>query len=253
MKAFLSILFTIYFFYSKIRVKKFYLPLTIKNACSYCRVRSPDLKKCGRCKCLYYCSRECQKKDWSKHKTNCYTEETGVDVKVRELEEIIANATKNGMMEQLREMYLESSNLSVQLSIIPTQRSQYKYFCKVLFMENIETDSQYIPENPTPSNSSISNSSISNPSPSISSPSISSPSDTFSRGWLTAYLDAPKDQQKNGYKEGCVHIITHTDSEKKSKASKMKKFSLTFLLNDRGEKWFGVPPDREEEIEKTVL
>jgi hypothetical protein len=31
-----------------------------------------ELKKCSRCKRVYYCSRECQRKDWSVHKTRCF-------------------------------------------------------------------------------------------------------------------------------------------------------------------------------------
>jgi hypothetical protein len=29
------------------------------------------MKKCGRCKDVYYCSKECQTKDWAEHKTTC--------------------------------------------------------------------------------------------------------------------------------------------------------------------------------------
>jgi hypothetical protein len=29
-------------------------------------------KRCSQCKCIYYCSQECQKKDWFRHKTECH-------------------------------------------------------------------------------------------------------------------------------------------------------------------------------------
>jgi hypothetical protein len=29
------------------------------------------LKRCGKCKCEFYCSKECQKKDWLTHKRTC--------------------------------------------------------------------------------------------------------------------------------------------------------------------------------------
>ncbi len=39
--------------------------------CANCNISAPNLKKCGRCKDIYYCSRECQVVNWTKHKPNC--------------------------------------------------------------------------------------------------------------------------------------------------------------------------------------
>jgi hypothetical protein len=38
--------------------------------CSYCK-KGEKLKKCSRCKSSYYCSNECQLKDWGNHKKYC--------------------------------------------------------------------------------------------------------------------------------------------------------------------------------------
>jgi hypothetical protein len=35
--------------------------------------RGFEFKKCGNCKSVYYCSRECQRADWAKHKESCAT------------------------------------------------------------------------------------------------------------------------------------------------------------------------------------
>jgi len=45
--------------------------------CDYCNRDHADLK-CSRCKCVYYCSQTCQKKDWKEHKKpcDCSTEES---------------------------------------------------------------------------------------------------------------------------------------------------------------------------------
>ncbi len=44
------------------------------SKCSYCNKQedgNQPLKKCGACKNVFYCSRECQTKDWSQHKLHC--------------------------------------------------------------------------------------------------------------------------------------------------------------------------------------
>lgn len=42
------------------------------RACNFCRTFTYDkLKVCGGCKTIYYCSSECQKLDWVKHKSVC--------------------------------------------------------------------------------------------------------------------------------------------------------------------------------------
>lgn len=41
------------------------------NRCYNCNKVTKDIKACSGCKVTYYCSRECQKKDWSMHKREC--------------------------------------------------------------------------------------------------------------------------------------------------------------------------------------
>eukprot|EP00980_Cylindrotheca_fusiformis_P031096 scaffold25826_cov132-Cylindrotheca_fusiformis.AAC.4 len=43
-------------------------------ACDTCKKRQPytKMKKCSRCRSVTYCSEECQKQDWSRHKKDCH-------------------------------------------------------------------------------------------------------------------------------------------------------------------------------------
>ena len=43
--------------------------------CSYCRSRNSDWKRCGRCLNAYYCSVDCQRAHWKKHKHDCQKKE----------------------------------------------------------------------------------------------------------------------------------------------------------------------------------
>ncbi|CAA7269774.1 unnamed protein product [Cyclocybe aegerita] len=49
-------------------------PQKIVISCTFCSVYADDkkaLRKCSKCKSAFYCSRECQKKDWARHRANC--------------------------------------------------------------------------------------------------------------------------------------------------------------------------------------
>jgi hypothetical protein len=43
------------------------------HACANCG--KPGLKRCGRCKIVYYCSKECAAACWKEHKTSCHAPE----------------------------------------------------------------------------------------------------------------------------------------------------------------------------------
>lgn len=39
--------------------------------CAKCRVGQPRMQKCSGCRTVHYCSKECQKLDWKRHKGTC--------------------------------------------------------------------------------------------------------------------------------------------------------------------------------------
>ncbi|XP_046573155.1 uncharacterized protein LOC124281171 [Haliotis rubra] len=45
--------------------------MSTNSACSVCERRSPKLKACSKCHLTPYCSKECQRKDWKRHKAWC--------------------------------------------------------------------------------------------------------------------------------------------------------------------------------------
>ena len=59
-------------FYIKKRDKE--LKKISLQMCHGCDIQktSSEFKKCSNCKMAYYCSSECQKKDWKEHKPQCY-------------------------------------------------------------------------------------------------------------------------------------------------------------------------------------
>ena len=48
-------------------------PTNLDPRCAVCDASNDEvkLKSCAKCESVLYCSRECQKKDWKKHKRNC--------------------------------------------------------------------------------------------------------------------------------------------------------------------------------------
>ena len=48
------------------------VPTFNPNRCARCGIQSSDtLKRCSKCKMAYYCTAECQREDWKKHKIAC--------------------------------------------------------------------------------------------------------------------------------------------------------------------------------------
>lgn len=56
-----------------------------ERICHTCKIKQDYMPTCGFCRALFYCSRECQKKDWEKHKLICnpeYKNEARKDKKI---------------------------------------------------------------------------------------------------------------------------------------------------------------------------
>jgi hypothetical protein len=46
--------------------------LSVMQSCAYCfKYTKSSMKKCSKCRIIYYCDEICQKNDWPKHKLTC--------------------------------------------------------------------------------------------------------------------------------------------------------------------------------------
>jgi len=45
----------------------------VSQRCFLCKSTPEKLKKCGKCGAVKYCSRDCQAKDWARHKSECHS------------------------------------------------------------------------------------------------------------------------------------------------------------------------------------
>ncbi|CAJ1954642.1 unnamed protein product [Cylindrotheca closterium] len=97
------------------------------HRCAYCRQGSETpLMMCGRCKSYSYCSKECQRAHWKKHKEGCIP----ISTKDKKKEEI-ANAMvaqfvnknnirlKSKMAEECRKKGLRPHNMVIELDFMP--------------------------------------------------------------------------------------------------------------------------------------
>lgn len=55
-----------------------FMPLPTKEACVFCKKKKDisSLQACSRCRFIYYCGTDCQKRDWKSHKKTCIPTQT---------------------------------------------------------------------------------------------------------------------------------------------------------------------------------
>ncbi|THU99101.1 hypothetical protein K435DRAFT_777092 [Dendrothele bispora CBS 962.96] len=60
----------------------------IQKICYKCEKSTEDLKKCGKCKAVWYCSEQCQRADWKNHKPICNSADPEGFVRLQKLSQI---------------------------------------------------------------------------------------------------------------------------------------------------------------------
>ena len=56
-----------------------------QNECAFCHSTEPSCKKCGQCRFVGYCSKDCQRKHWRKHKPLCSAVSSRYSVTVKRI------------------------------------------------------------------------------------------------------------------------------------------------------------------------
>jgi hypothetical protein len=59
------------------------------DQCFTCKKDNSELKKCSNCLSISYCSKECQRNDWKRHKLECEDKKKELDNRKREHYELL--------------------------------------------------------------------------------------------------------------------------------------------------------------------
>ena len=81
--------------------------------------RKPTHKRCSKCKCVGYCSRECQVADWKRHKKVC-SSKTAKDAKVTESADSVRRVASPALMRQ--EQLLKENPSCDYVKVLPSGR-----------------------------------------------------------------------------------------------------------------------------------
>jgi len=109
--------------------------------CSTCFTARPKLQTCQRCKSVWYCSKECQRKHWPQHKTYCTPAERSKGV-LKLVETLVANIAVNLMLQVCAVLDLDLLNdkkkevgfkvpfmIRVDIGIEPTEMAKFVKLC----------------------------------------------------------------------------------------------------------------------------
>ena len=86
-------------------------PTKAYKACGECNEVHDHMKKCDSCKCIYYCSRECQVKDWKQHKKFCGMIDSS---NARKLAKFLKSFIKTELFSKLKELVCEDEKVQVR-------------------------------------------------------------------------------------------------------------------------------------------
>ena len=102
----------------------------IKSVCSKCLADTINPLRCSKCKMSIYCSRKCQKEDWSIHKADCINR--GIEPLLAEeiWKQISNHDTLHFIVEGLLAWY---PNAAIVCDVVPTQCPD-EHLCRLTTM-----------------------------------------------------------------------------------------------------------------------
>lgn len=103
--------------------------------CCYCKIEAKKLMKCARCRKVFYCGRECQKKDWKEHKKFCKKPKKDEEKYIMRQKDAIKGKTQMTaylnshfpeIMQKMATRYLTFRNCVVELDLCTIPKVEIK-------------------------------------------------------------------------------------------------------------------------------
>ncbi|XP_053406877.1 uncharacterized protein LOC128559416 [Mercenaria mercenaria] len=112
------------------------------ETCCYCRITSDELKKCSKCKKAAYCSRECQKNHWERHRHLCklLRQTFTVEMKISEVQTIYQHSGFSDNMTFLKSTTVPLPDLG--------KGTPPDVFSNKMFIVKIQLQKEYTGYNP---------------------------------------------------------------------------------------------------------
>lgn len=68
--------------------------MEIVKVCYNCKKEEKNMSTCSKCKIILYCSRECQKQDWERHKATCNRDQKPEGLRNKQVSKILSENEK---------------------------------------------------------------------------------------------------------------------------------------------------------------
>lgn len=109
--------------------------------CFNCNKEGTNYSKCSKCKCAFYCSRECQQNDWIEHKYNCNLTKISHSALSTDLNFIVTNIKFVWLLKALTYHFFSNNDDQFLMCILSKGSVDEYYQCSFLIhpTDNLRT------------------------------------------------------------------------------------------------------------------